>query len=346
MMQDALRSLVEGRHLEPEAARAAMQTILAGEATPAQIAAFAVALRMKGETTEEVAGLARAMREAATPLPLPASIERGELLDTCGTGGDGSQTFNISTAVAFVAAGAGARVAKHGNRAVSSRSGSADVLEALGLRLDLPPEATARCLQEVGVAFLMAPAYHGALRHAAGPRREMGLRTVFNVLGPLCNPAGAGRQLVGVFDERWVARLAHVLRDLGARRACVVHSADGLDEISLDAPTRLGWLDEDGTVREETVEPAVFALGRHPIGALRGGDAGENAATLRRVLDGDASAATAYVLANAAAALRVAGLATGWTDGVERAREAITAGWARERLDALLAFCQRETVTR
>jgi anthranilate phosphoribosyltransferase len=337
--------VVEGRSLDAGAAHAVMRSILAGEATAAQIGALAVALRMKGETVEEVTGLARAMREAATSLPLPAAFARAELVDTCGTGGDGAHTVNLSTAVAFVAAGAGARVAKHGNRAVSSRAGSADVLEALGVRPDLSPEASARSLEEVGIAFLFAPAFHGALRHAAAPRREMGIRTVFNVLGPLCNPAGAGRQLVGVFDAAWVPRLARVLGELGARRACVVHSEDGLDEISLGAPTRIAWLEEGGGVREEAVSPETFGLGRHPVAELRGGDAAHNAAVLRRVLEGEPGAALATVLANAAAALRVAGLAADWEEGVARAREAVASGRAHRKLEALVRFVEREAIT-
>ena len=335
-MQDVLRTLTAGQALDADAARSAMRTILGGEATPAQIAAFAVALRMKGETVEEVTGLARAMREAAALLPLPSHLHRENLLDTCGTGGDGSHSFNVSTAVAFVAAGAGAKVAKHGNRAVSSRTGSADVLEALGVQLDLTPDAAAAALDEIGVVFLFAPTYHASLRHAAGPRREMGLRTVFNVLGPLCNPAGAGRQLVGVFDVSWVLRLAEVLRDLGSRAACVVHADDGLDEISLAAPTHLAWLDERGDVREEILEPGSLGLGRHDASALRGGDAAANADMLRRVLAGEEGAAYAYTLANAAAALRVAGVSRSWEEGVALARESVESGRAAAKLEALI----------
>lgn len=340
MIREALRSLTEGRDLGADEAAAAMDEILSGGATPSQIAGFAVALRMKGETVSEVAALARAMRARAGFLPLDG-MSREDLLDTCGTGGDGAGTFNVSTVVAFVACGAGARVAKHGNRAVSSQAGSADVLEALGVSLDLTAEECARCLSETGVAFLFAPQFHSALRHAAAPRREMGIRTVFNVLGPLCNPAGAGRQLVGVYEDRWVLRLAQVLRELGSRSACVVHSADGLDELSVFAPFHLAWLSEDGKVRESIVDPAALRMAHDDRERARGSDPAANAQLLERVLDGEPGAARDLVLLNAAAALQVAGLATGFTEGLERARESIDSGRARACLDAFVAFSRR-----
>jgi anthranilate phosphoribosyltransferase len=344
MIREALAELVEGRDLSPETAAAAMNTILAGEATDSQIAAFAVALRMKGETVEEITGMARALRERATELPLDGGIARGDLLDTCGTGGDGAHTFNVSTTVALVAAGAGVPVAKHGNRAVSSQTGSADVLEELGLPLDLTPEQCAECLREVGVVFLFAPLYHAALRHAAGPRREMGLRTVFNVLGPLCNPAAAGRQLVGVFDPGWVSRLARVLGELGSKAACVAHSEDGLDEISVFAPTRLAWLGEGGKVREETLDPARYGLSHDDRGPLLGGDARENADRVRQVLGGEKGVARDIVLLNTAAALVAAGRAASIEEGVSLAARSIDDGKAAGKLDALIAFATRAAV--
>jgi anthranilate phosphoribosyltransferase len=341
MIQQALAQLVEGRDLSPEDAATAMETILAGQATDAQIAAFAVALRIKGETIDEVTGMARALRRRATPFPLAGDPDRSTLLDTCGTGGDGAHTFNVSTAVALVSAGAGVPVAKHGNRAISSLTGSADVLEELGLPLDLSPARSVECLQEVGMVFLFAPAYHAALRYAAGPRREMGLRTVFNVLGPLCNPAGAGRQLVGVFDAGWVTRLAQVLGELGARSACVVHSQDGLDEISVFAPTQMAWLEADGSVREETLDPAGYGMTHADRAPVSGGDAKENARRLRAVLGGEPGVARDLVLLNAAAALMVAGRVSSIPDGITVAGNSIDSGAATERLDALVEFGRR-----
>jgi len=341
MIQRALAQLVEGRDLSPEDAATAMETILAGQATDAQIAAFAVALRLKGETIDEVTGMARALRRRATPFPLAGELDRSTLLDTCGTGGDGAHTFNVSTAVALVSAGAGVPVAKHGNRAISSLTGSADVLEELGLPLDLSPARSVACLQEVGVVFLFAPAYHAALRHAAGPRREMGLRTVFNVLGPLCNPAGVGRQLVGVFDVSWVTRLAQVLGELGSRSACVAHSQDGLDEISVFAPTQMAWLEADGSVRQEILDPAGYGMSHTDRAQVSGGDAKENADRLRRVLSGEPGVARDLVLLNAAAALMVAGRVSSIPDGITLAGNSIDSGAATERLDALVEFGRR-----
>jgi anthranilate phosphoribosyltransferase len=338
MIREATAQIVEGHDLSPETAAGAMETILAGEATGAQIAAFAVALRMKGETVGEVTGMVRALRRRATPFPLEEEVARASLLDTCGTGGDGAHTFNVSTAVALVAAGAGVPVAKHGNRAISSRTGSADVLEELGVPLDLPPGRAVECLQEVGVVFLFAPAYHAALRHAAGPRREMGLRTVFNVLGPLCNPAGAGCQLVGVFDAAWITRLGRVLGELGSHSACVVHSRDGLDEISVFAPTEMAWLGGGGAVREETLDPADFGLAHSDRAPVSGGDAAENAGRLRRVLEGERGVARDLVLINAAAALVVAGRASDIREGIVEASSSIDSGAALGRLDALAGF--------
>jgi anthranilate phosphoribosyltransferase len=333
MIRELLPRVVAGESLTEEQAFGVMQDVLAGAATPAQIAGFAVALRMRGETVDEVAGLARAMRQALQPFP---EVPR-PLLDTCGTGGDESGTFNVSTAVAFVAAAAGAHVAKHGNRAVSSRAGSADVLEALGASVDQTAAESARTIKEVGVAFLFAPAYHWAFRNAAEPRRDLGIRTVFNVLGPISNPAGAERQLVGVYDETWVPRLAHVLQRLGAERAWVVHSKDGIDELSVFAPTSVARL-EDGKIVEETIDPRTFGLGHEPTDrdAVQGGDARRNAELLESALSTRDGAAHDLVVLNAGAALAVGGLAPTLEGGIERARELVDSGKAHEKLQQFL----------
>jgi len=338
MIQELLPRIVAGAVLTEEEAFAIMQDILAGAATPAQIAGFAVALRMRGETVEEVTGLARALRQA---LPAFPDVPR-PLVDTCGTGGDGSGTFNVSTAVAFVAAAAGARVAKHGNRAMSSRAGSADVLEALGASVDLTPVEAARVLVDVGVAFLFAQVYHWSFKHASGPRRELGVRTVFNVLGPVSNPAGAERQLVGVYDRTWVPRLAEVLQRLGAERAWVVHSEDGLDELSIFAPTWVARL-ENGRVVEGVIDPRQYGLAHGPEerSQVMGGSAEENARILEAVLSATPGAAHDMVVLNAAAALVVAGISPSLEDGVERARGLIDKGDALAKLKQFLAATRR-----
>ena len=341
MIREAIVRLADRQDLSPADASVVMEEILAGEATSAQIAAFAVALRMKGETDDEVASLARTLRRKARPFPLPSGMKAEHLLDTCGTGGDGSGTLNVSTAVAFVAAGAGARVAKHGNRAASSRAGSADCLESLGVHLELDPEEAAACLERTGVVFLFAQHYHAGYRHAASPRREIGVRTVFNALGPLANPAGAGRQLVGVFASEWVPRLARVLGLLGAHSACVVHSADGWDELSVFAPTRVAWL-ENGRVREETVDPRALGLAHGDRDKVMGGDPGENAERMRVLLSGEEKGvARDLILLNSAAALRVAGLASDWEGGLATAAESLDSGRALARLESMVQFCRR-----
>jgi anthranilate phosphoribosyltransferase len=334
-VKDALAKVVGGGSLHEDEARDVMRDILAGRATATQIGGFAVALRMKGETVEEVAGLARAMREAALPFP---AVPR-PLMDTCGTGGDQSGTFNVSTAVAFVVAAAGGRVAKHGNRAVSSKTGSADVLEALGASVDVTPEEAARAVNEVGVAFLFAPAYHWAFKHAAEPRRDLGVRTVFNVLGPICNPAGAERQLVGVYDEAWVPRLAGVLLRLGAESAWVVHGDDGLDEMSVFAPTHVARV-ERGKVVEEVVDPKSLGLA-HPESeraTIQGKDTEDNVRLLKDALAGKPGAASDTVLLNAGAALVAGGLAPDLPDGIALAREVVGSGKAQAKLEQFLAF--------
>lgn len=333
MIQSAIARAVQRENLSQELARASMEQILAGEATPAQIAALAVALRMKGETPEEIAGMAQAMRDRVPPI----RTRRSPLLDTCGTGGDNAGTFNISTTVAIVTASCGVAVAKHGNRAVSSRTGSADVLESLGVRIDLTPENAARSLDVLGITFLFAPNYHTALRHASGPRREIGLRTVFNVLGPLTNPAGAGRQLLGVFADSLVRPVADVLQRLGSERAWVVHGRDGLDELTVFARTHVAELAEGG-VREFDVDPAELGLAHQDRAGVAGGDAPANAARVRAVLAGEKGAARDVVVLNAAAALVVAGVESSLRDGVARAAAAIDNGAARAKLEELQAF--------
>src|SRR5215831_11942387 len=319
--------------LSRDLARTAMEQVLEGQASPAQIGALAVAMRMKGETTPEIAGMAEAMRRRVPPL----HTRRSPLLDTCGTGGDNAGTFNISTTVAIVTASCGVAVAKHGNRAVSSRTGSADVLESLGVRIDLTAVAAARSLDALGITFLFAPNYHTALRHAAAARREIGVRTVFNVLGPLTNPAGAKRQLLGVYDDALVARVAEVLRELGSERAWVVHGRDGLDELSLFAKTHVAELD-GGTIREFEIDPQELGLAHTDRAAVEGGDAATNAEMIRKVLAGEQGAPRDVVVLNTGAALVVAGVAPDVRDGIARATAAIDSGRAREKLAALAAF--------
>jgi len=332
-IRDAICEVVEGRDLSGAQMGAAMTAIMTGAATPAQIAGFLVALRMKGETVDEIAAAAEVMRRLATPVRTPFD----DLLDVVGTGGDAAATFNISTACAFVVAGAGARVAKHGNRAVSSRSGSADVLERLGVAVELAPEQVARCIAEVGVGFMFAPRHHVAMRHASGPRRELALRTLFNLLGPLTNPAGARHLLLGVFDARWLEPLARVATRLGARRVLVVHAEDGLDEISIGAPTRVAESGADG-VRLYTITPAQFGFTPAERTTLCVADAEQSRVRLLEVLAGAGGPARDVVLLNAGAALYAAGLAQDIGAGIERARTAIDSGAAQRKLDALVTL--------
>ena len=322
-----------GRSLSEDEAAAVMRDIMSGEATHAQIGAFLVALRLKGETVDEIVGMARVMREHALKVP----VSEEAVVDTCGTGGDASGTFNVSTAAAFVVAAAGARVAKHGNRAMTSACGSADVLEALGAKIDLGPEQVARCLREVGIGFMFAQAFHPAMKHVAGPRREIGVRTVFNVLGPLTNPAGAAHQLLGVARPELAPLLAEALGRLGARHALVVHGHGGLDELSLSGPSSVHEL-RDGALREYSVSPEDVGLSPAPNEAVRGGSPEENAAALRGVLDGKAGPLRDITLLNAAAALVAADLAGDLRDGVALAARAIDSGAAREKLDAFVAL--------
>ena len=328
-MIEAIAKLVRREDLDESEAAEAMQTVLRGDATPVQIAGLIVALRTKGETADEIAGMARTLRAMATPIDV---ADRASLLDVVGTGGDATGTFNISTLSAVVAAAAGARVAKHGNRAASSQCGSADVLEALGVKIDLGPEPAARCLEEAGITFLFAPVYHPSFRFAAVPRRELGVRTVFNVLGPLCNPAGAGCQALGVADASLLEKMAEVLQRLGARRVLVFHAADGMDELSTSGPSTVVEIME-GERREYQLDAADLGLKRATLEAVRGGDPAANAAIAREVLGGAPGPHREIVLLNSAAALRAAGLARDWKDGLGQAAEAIDSGHAGEKLD-------------
>ncbi len=334
-MQTAIRTVTERRDLDAGQMTAVMRLIMGGDATPAQIGGFLIGLRMKGETVEEIAAAAAVMRELATHV----TVDRPHLVDIVGTGGDGVGTFNVSTASAMVVAAAGGHVAKHGNRSISSSSGSADLLEAAGVRLDLTPEQVAACVDEVGVGFMFAPRHHGAMRHAVAPRREMAVRTIFNVLGPLTNPAGAPNLLIGVYAAEWVEPLARVMQRLGAEHVLVVHSDDGLDEISIGAATRVAEL-KDGEVTTSTIDPATFGIALTEVAKLRVPDPAASLAVVRRVLGGEAGPASDIVALNAGAALYAAGLAESLEAGVARAREVLASGQALERLERLAAFTQ------
>src|SRR5579864_766972 len=332
-MIEALGKLVKCESLSEDEASTAFETIMRGDATPSQIAGFMVALRMKGETPEELTGFARTARAMATPIHV-----EGALLDTCGTGGDGLATFNISTLSAIVAAGSGVRVAKHGNRAASSMCGSADVLEQLGVKIDLTPERVARCIDEAGIGFLFAPVFHPSFRFAGATRRELGLRTVFNVLGPLCNPAGAKYQALGVADASLASTMADVLVRLGVERAIVFHAADGMDELSVASPSFV--IEVDGERKEYQLDPAELGLARVPVEAVRGGGPEENARLAREVLGGAKGPRRDVVLLNSAAALRAAGAARDWKDGLGLAAGAIDSGRAGEVLQRWATISQ------
>lgn len=344
MILDALHRIAShGQSLSREEARAVMAEVLAGECTDVQIGALLVALHMKGETVEEIVGFAEAIRAAAVPLEAhfsPVYVSgtgRDALIDTCGTGGDASGTFNISTATALVAAGAGVRVAKHGNRSVSSKCGSADVMEALGVNINLPPSRTAACLEQCGIAFLFAPLMHSAMKYVQPARRELRLRTVFNLLGPLTNPAHASAQVVGVYSADLVEKLAEALSILGLRRALVVHGSDGLDEITITGTTRIAEV-RDGQVRSYEIEPEEFGMQRASIAAIAGGDATANAEIIRRILAGEKSPRRDVVILNAAAALVAAGKADHLREAVPVAAQAIDSGAAAEKLAGLVKF--------
>ncbi len=331
-LHEALKKLISGESLTRAETRSVFQIIMSGEATDAQIGAFLIALRMKGETADEITGAAEIMREKATPI-LPESREY--LVDTCGTGGDGSNTFNISTAVAFVAAGAGARVAKHGNRSVSSKSGSADVLEALGVDVSMPPEKMKFCLDKVGISFLFAPSLHKAMKFAIGPRKEMAVRTIFNLLGPLTNPAGAENQLIGVYAPELTEPLAEVLKNMGSTRAFVVHGMNRIDEFSISDDTRISEL-HNGTVETYTLSPTDFGISPAPEDTILGGTAEDNAKILREILSGKEDPHRDVVLLNAAFAIAAAGLVETPREGLAAAKQSIDTGAALEKLTKLV----------
>jgi len=331
LTKKAIATLAAGGTPSGAETDAVAEEIMSGEATPAQIAAFITALRLRGETVDQIVAFTRVMREKAAAIKAPA----GPILDTCGTGGDGAGTFNISTTAAFIAAGAGVVVAKHGNRGVSSACGSADVLTELGVRIDAPVEATARCLREAGIGFLFAPLYHAAMKHAIGPRREIGIRTIFNMLGPLSNPARATHQLIGVYDAALAGLFCQVLRKLGSRRALVVHGSDGLDEITTTGLTAVSELKADGAIESYMIRPEDFGLPAARAAELLGGSPADNARDMLAILDGAPGPKADVALLNAAAAIYVAEAAGSIAHGLERARAAVRDGAAKEKLEAL-----------
>jgi len=337
MIKEATQALIAGRSLSMEQAASVMEEIMNGEATPAQFGSFVTALRLKGETVDEIIGLAKTMRANAIPVTTSEPV-----VDTCGTGGDGVGTFNISTAAAFVAAGAGLKVAKHGNRAMSSQCGSADILEALGVRIDLNAQQVKRCLDEVGIGFMFAPLFHPAMKYAAAPRREIGIRTVFNILGPLTNPAGARTQVIGVADSSLVKKLALALQGLGCHHALVVHGEDGLDEITITGKTQVCEL-KDGHLESYTISPEDLGLSRAELNDLRGGTVSENAALLCSILAGAPGPRRDVVLMNAAAVLLAGDRVATLEPGVAIAREVIDSGHARSKLEQLIEFSQNLT---
>ena len=330
-IQTAIKSMIARQDLSGEDMTSVMRQIMTGECTPAQIGGFLVGLHMKGESVDEISAAARVMRELATRV----NVSEEHLVDTAGTGGDSTGSFNISTASALVAAAAGARVAKHGNRSMTSNSGSADVLEAAGVKLDIPPEKVAECVQRVGVGFMFAPAHHGAMKHAIGARKELAVRTLFNVLGPLTNPAGAPNQVIGVFHEELVELMANVLKQLGSRHVMVVHAQDGMDEISISAPTLVAEL-KDGKVSSYVITPGDFGMETASLDELRVGSAEESLAMIRGVFADQPGPARDIVCLNAGAAIYVAGCADSLQAGVEAARAAISSGKAAEVLQNLV----------
>lgn len=329
-IRQAISRVVSGENLTEQDAHAVMEQIMGGQVTAAQIGALLVALRMKRETVEEIAGFARGMRQAALQVVLPGV----DLIDIVGTGGDGAGTFNISTTAAFVVAGCGLKVAKHGNRFASSQCGSADVLEALGVNVNLSPAEVTRCINEVGMGFLFAQIHHQAMRHAAGPRREIGMRTVFNLLGPLTNPAGAGYQVIGVFDPNLTETLAAVLNRLGCRRAMVVHGSDGLDEITITGRTKVSELRE-GNITTYELNPGQFGLATAPLSEIKGGDAVDNSTITKAILAGETGPKRDVVLLNAAAAIYIGGGAGSLGEALSKAAQSIDSGAAQAKLEAL-----------
>jgi anthranilate phosphoribosyltransferase len=350
MIKEAIGKLIKREDLTQEEMEATMDEVMTGEATPAQIGSFITALRMKGETVDEITGAAKIMRAKATKIFVDnnlvnidrdeINVERETILDTCGTGGDSTNTFNVSTVTAFVVAGGGVRVAKHGNRAVSSQCGSADVLENLGVSLNISSTDVERCIREIGIGFLYAPLFHGAMKYAAGPRREIGIRTIFNVLGPLTNPAGATAQVLGVYDPGLTEKIAHVLKKLGTREAFVVCGEGTFDEISICSSTRVSHL-KDNKVNTYEITPEEYGFKRATPESIKGGNAQENARIIREILGGEKGPKRDMVLLNAAAAFVAAGLDTDIKQGIERAKDSIDTGQAREKLSSLIAFTKQ-----
>jgi len=332
MIREAINKVINGENLSQEEASLTMNEIMSGEATPAQIASFITALRMKGETIDEITGCAKVMREKVTPIKTKADY----LVDTCGTGGDGSHTFNISTISALVASGAGVKIAKHGNRAVSSSCGSADLLKELGVNTEADTDTVARCIDEVGIGFLFAPLLHPAMKYAIGPRREIGIRTIFNVLGPLTNPAGAQAQVLGVYDSNLTEPLAHVLKNLGSHHVFVVHG-DGLDEITTTGETKISEL-KDGKVNSYNIKPTDFGFDKPEKADLAGGTIENNAKIALSILNGERGAKRDIVLINASSAIIVGGKASNISDGISLAEESIDSGKAMEKLEMLKKF--------
>jgi len=332
-MQQAIKAVTEKRDLSAEEMSATMRLIMTGEATPAQVGGFLIGLRMKGETIDEIAAAAGVMRDLASKV----EVDKNHLVDTCGTGGDASGSFNISTASAIVVAAAGGKVAKHGNRSISSKSGSADVLEAAGVNLEISPDQVAACVNEVGVGFMFAPLHHSAMKHAIGPRREMAVRTIFNVLGPLTNPAAAPNQVLGVFSKELVEPLAHVLKRLGSEHVLVVHAEDGMDEISVATATFVAELD-NGEVSTYTIRPEDFGMARADLEQIRATDSAHSLQIIKSVFDNTDGPAKDIVCLNAGAAIYVAGVAGSLAEGVKKAQDTIASGAAAEKLEQLIAM--------
>ena len=330
-MQKAIKAVTEKRDLSAEEMSATMSLIMTGEATPAQVGGFLIGLRMKGETINEIAAAAGVMRELASKV----EVDKNHLVDTCGTGGDASGSFNISTASAIVVAAAGGKVAKHGNRSISSKSGSADVLETAGVNLELSPEQVAECVNEIGIGFMFAPLHHSAMKHAIGPRREMAVRTIFNVLGPLTNPASAPNQVLGVFSKDLVEPLAQVLKQLGSEHVLVVHAEDGMDEISIASPTFVAELN-NGEVKTYTVQPEDFSMSRADLEQIRATDSAHSLEIIKNVFNNTDGPAKDIVCLNAGAAIYAAGLTTSLADGVKKAQDVIASGSVNEKLQQLI----------
>ena len=334
-IQAAINEVINGNNLSRDDMHAVMLTIMQGEATPAQIGGLLVALRLKGESVDEITAAAQVMRELSTKV----EADKTSLVDTCGTGGDGANTFNISTTSAFVVAASGAKVAKHGNRSVSSKSGSADVLEAAGINLELTAEQVSSCIKEVGIGFMFAPMHHSAMKHAIGPRRELGIRTIFNVLGPLTNPAGAPNQVIGVFSKDWLLPLAETLKQLGSQHVLIVHSDDGLDEISIAAKTYVAELNNE-QIEQYEIQPEDFNFIKQDLSELAVNDVAESLAMMQSVLDNNESAARDIVCLNAGAAIYAAGIVESIEAGINNAKDTIASGAAKQKLEQLVEHSQ------